>query len=302
MKAYIAIPTYNGGSIWEESAQKIREYAPVGTYVQIIDSGSKDNTVSIAKKYEFDVMHIDAKNFNHGGTRNLLVELHKDEFEIVIFLTQDAIPEPNFFEKITGVFSNAKIACAYGRQLPHYDANAISQHARYFNYREDGYISKFDDIPLMGLKTVFSSNSFSAYRISTFLELNGFPKNTILSEDMHYAAKSVLAGYSIAYVSDSIVRHSHNYNCLEEFKRYFDIGVFHADESWIRAKFGGAGGEGKRFIYSEFIFLLKNSPLSIPSSILHNILKILGYKLGQHYKFLPKKIVKNLSMHRKFWG
>ncbi|HCC6275953.1 TPA: rhamnosyltransferase, partial [Klebsiella pneumoniae] len=148
----------------------------------------------------------------------------------------------------------------------------------------------------------FTSNSFAAYRISTFIELEGFPDSTILSEDMFFAAKSIMTGYSVAYVSDAIVRHSHNYSTLEEFKRYFDIGVFQTDEPWIKQNFGGAGGEGKKFLVSEIRYLLKNNPIYIPVSAIHNFAKILGYKLGQNYKKIPISVIKNFSMHRRFWN
>ena len=71
------------------------------------------------------------------------------------------------------------------------------------------------------------SNSFSAYRISAFEKLGGFPSNTILCEDMYFTAKAVKAGFKVAYTTNAVVRHSHNYTPMEEFKRYFDIGVFH---------------------------------------------------------------------------
>ncbi|WP_446919828.1 glycosyltransferase family 2 protein, partial [Klebsiella pneumoniae] len=165
--------------------------------------------------------------------------------------TQDAIPEMHFIENISQAFDDPNVACAYGRQLPHEGANSLAKHARSFNYSSHGYVCGKENIPEMGIKTVFMSNSFSAYRLSIFQELGGFPSNTILCEDMYYAAKAVLAGYKIAYVPSAIVYHSHNYTPIEEFKRYFDIGVFHTDEQWIREKFGNAGGEGKKFIISE---------------------------------------------------
>lgn len=302
MRAYIAIPTYNGGKVWEKCAKSIKKYSPQDTFVQIIDSGSKDNTVEIAKKYGFHVKIINPQEFNHGGTRNYLVNIHKDEFDVVVFLTQDAIPEPDFYKNIVSVFADNTVSCAYGRQLPHDDANPISYHARKFNYRAESYIANIDSVGSMGLKAAFISNSFSAYRLNTFIELGGFPKNTILSEDMYFAAKSLLAGYKVVYSAEAKVRHSHNYSAIDEFKRYFDIGVFHADESWIRQKFGGAGGEGKKFIFSELKFLLKKAPFTIPRSAMHNFLKILGYKLGQNYKLLPPSVVKKLSMHKNFWS
>lgn len=62
---------------------------------------------------------------------------------------------------------------------------------------------------------------------------------------MFYAAKAILAGYQVAYAADAVVRHSHNYKPLEEFKRYFDIGVFHAQEKWIREKLVVLAGREK---------------------------------------------------------
>ncbi|EMN8354207.1 glycosyltransferase family 2 protein [Klebsiella pneumoniae] len=301
MKVFIGIPTFNGGKVWQKAAENIRKYSPPNTYVQVIDSGSTDDTVQIALKNGFNVVTINAKDFNHGKTRNDIVNLNKNNFDIVIFLTQDAIPEPDFINNIISVFEEPLVACAYGRQLPHLDANAISTHARYFNYPNKSYVSSKADISVMGLKTVFSSNSFAAYKIDIFEKLGGFPGNTILSEDMFFAAKSIMSGFKVAYVPSSKVRHSHNYSAIEEFKRYFDIGVFHATEKWIRKTFGGAGGEGKKFLYSEFKYLLKNQPSMIPQSMMNNMFKIIGYKLGQNYSKLPLILVKKCSMHKRFW-
>ncbi|EJD6309417.1 TPA: glycosyltransferase family 2 protein [Raoultella ornithinolytica] len=301
MRYYVAIPTYNGGEIWKTVVENIKKYAPADLFVHVIDSTSKDDTVSVADKSGFDVLTIAGKDFNHGGTRNQAVEKYIDLYDIVIFLTQDAIPQPNFIEEIISVFSDTSIACAYGRQLPHTDANPLAQHARKYSYPEKGYVCGKDDIPQMGLKTVFMSNSFSAYRLSTFKELGGFPSNTILCEDMFFTAKAVLSGYKVAYVAKAVVQHSHNYTPSEEFKRYFDIGVFHKDEPWIRENMGGAGGEGKRFVLSEIKFLLKRAPHWLPISCINNFMKILGYKLGQQYEKLPKKMIKSFSMHKRYW-
>ncbi|MBE9781092.1 glycosyltransferase, partial [Escherichia coli] len=90
MKYFIAIPTYNGGDIWREVVLNIQRHAPAGLQVQIIDSSSKDDTVSVARKEGFSIESIPSVDFNHGGTRNIAVSKHSDECDIVIFLTQDA--------------------------------------------------------------------------------------------------------------------------------------------------------------------------------------------------------------------
>lgn len=301
MKYYVAIPTYNGGETWHSVVANIKEYAPDNLFVHVVDSSSRDDTVQVAKDAVFDVMIIESSEFNHGGTRNLAIKNYVNQYDIVIFLTQDAIPQFGFIEKIIEVFKDERVACAYGRQLPHENANPIATHARYFNYPDKEYVCSKDNISEMGLKTVFMSNSFSAYRLSTFNQLNGFPSNTILCEDMYYTAKAVNSGYKVAYVSDAVVRHSHNYTLAEEFKRYFDIGVFHTDEPWIRRDFGGAKGEGKKFIISELRFLLRKYPLWIPIACINNFMKIAGYMLGQQYKKLPVKLTKAFSMHKRYW-
>ncbi|HDT6557959.1 glycosyltransferase family 2 protein [Raoultella ornithinolytica] len=301
MKYYIAIPTYNGGDIWHQVVENIKKYAPSDLFVHVIDSSSIDDTVSVAEEAGFNVLSIASSDFNHGNTRNQAIDNYIENYDIVIFLTQDAIPQSGFIESIVSVFSDENIVCAYGRQLPHDDASPLAQHARRFSYPEKGYICGKDDASVMGLKTVFMSNSFSAYRLSVFNKLGRFPSNTILCEDMFYTAKAILAGFKVAYVSDAIVYHSHNYSPIDEFKRYFDIGVFHTDEPWIRKNFGGAGGEGKKFIISELMYLLQKAPLWIPISCLNNFMKILGYKAGQRYKMLPTKLVKVCSMHKRYW-
>lgn len=92
MKYYIAIPTYNGGEIWRLAVANIEKYAPANLLVHVIDSTSKDDTVAIAEKAGFDVLTIAGSDFNHGGTRNQAVEKYIENYDVVIFLTQDAIP------------------------------------------------------------------------------------------------------------------------------------------------------------------------------------------------------------------
>jgi rhamnosyltransferase len=300
MKVSIVVPTYQGGNLWIESARAIKE-ASKNISVVIIDSSSKDDTVEIAKKNGFFVKSIDSKNFNHGGTRNYSLKFI-DDADFIVFLTQDAIlSDTNAITILLKAFDDPKVVAAYGRQLPHLDASPLAVHARYFNYDKKSYISDISSVSYLGLKTVFISNSFSAYRTSTYKQIGGFPENTILCEDMFFAAKAVLKGYKIAYVSDAKVHHSHNYSAFEEFRRYFDIGVFHQCEPWIRQSFGGAGGEGKKFLLSEFKYLLKHAPLWIPVACMNNLFKIIGYKMGQKYNLLPICVVKKMSMHKKFW-
>lgn len=134
------------------------------------------------------------------------------------------------------------------------------------------------------------------------MEVGGFPKHVIFAEDMYVAAKMLMAGWKVAYEGSACCRHSHNYTIGEEFRRYFDMGVFHAREPWIRQTFGGAGGEGLRYVKSELKYLGLSRLYLWPSSILRNACKLLAYKLGQKEHLLPFGIKRKLGMYKGYWN
>lgn len=298
----LCIPTHNASFLWQEWIRCYQQQTIKAEKVIVVDSSSTDQTVLLAEQAGFFVQKITKSDFNHGGTRNLAVELIGENCEIVVFMTQDALlAEPKSLENLLLPFSDPNVAAIYGRQLPHQDANPLAAHARLFNYPDQSRIKSRNDVVELGIKTAFMSNSFAAYRLSIFKELGGFPPHTILAEDMWLTAKILLAGYKVVYCAEAKVHHSHNYTLTQEFQRYFDTGVFQASEPWIQQTFGGAVGEGKRFVLSELAFLWKNAPIWIPKSLLATLCKYLGFKLGLHWRKLPIGLCKMCSMYNVYW-
>lgn len=303
MKTFsLMIPTLNGGDTLERLFSSIKVQTIQPQKILIIDSMSDDNTVNLAKKYDVAFLSIERKAFNHGGTRQMAVNYLKDS-DVIVFLTQDAYFANNTaLGKIVDCFENENVCAAYGRQLPHTDAGPLGAHARLFNYGALSHLKSLEDSKTLGIKVAFISNSFAAYRRESLNMVGGFPSNLILSEDTFVASKLLLQGKYIAYCSEATVYHSHDYNYQQEFKRYFDIGVFHAREAWIREAFGQAEGEGIKFVLSEWRYLLKNGFWwLIPSAIFRTGLKWIGYRLGLSESKLSVNIKRKLSMHRQFW-
>jgi rhamnosyltransferase len=302
MNFAVIIPTYNGGAVFKECLESISKQSIRPEKILVIDSSSKDNTVELASEYTDFIKVIPSSEFNHGGTRNMGARLVSDA-EFIIFLTQDAIlNSPTEFESLLAFFNSDKqIAAVCGRQLPHTTANPLARHARWYNYPQTSIVKTAEDIPVLGIKAAFMSNSFAAYRTAELLDIGGFPLDTILAEDMYVAAKFLLKGHKVGYCAEACVRHSHNYTPVEEFKRYFDTGVFHSQEKWIRQKFGVLSGEGKKFVFSELNYLLKTNPLWIPLSLLNTIAKLMGFKLGLRWNVFPKSWLPGLSMYKSYW-
>lgn len=301
LKVACVIPVYNGKSDLLRLLDSLDQQTAAFD-ILVVDSSSNDGSQQLAFERVDKVVVIDTKDFNHGGTRQKMINEHS-EYDVFVFLTQDAYLEDAFaIENIIIYLENSAVGAVCGRQLPHHDATLLAAHARLFNYPTNTIYKSLKDAPVLGIKTPFMSNSFAAYRREALIEIGGFPNDVILSEDMYATAKMLMAGYSVVYAGNARCRHSHNYTMLEEFRRYFDIGVFHAEQPWIRDVFGGAGGEGFKYVKSELRFLELKRFYLWPSCFIRNALKLLGYKLGQRSERIPVAINKKLSMHSRHWA
>ncbi len=298
----IIIPTYNASkhlpSLLESlQSQTIKDYELI-----IIDSSSTDNTIEIADSYHARIIKIDKEKFDHGGTRTSAAKNAKGE--ILIFLSQDSVFfDEHSLKNITNPFeSDESIAAVFGRQLPDKNASIFAQHLRLFNYTENSYINELSDKNKHGLRTIFLSNSFSAFRKTALEEIGFFKEGLIFGEDTYAAAKLLLNKKKIAYDSSAKVYHSHNYTIGQDFRRYFDMGVFHQKENWLLKEFGKAEGQGIKYIKSEFAFIKKNKRLDLlPEFVLRIFAKYFGYKLGRHYTLWPKSLNKKMSLNSSWW-
>ncbi len=107
----------------------------------------------------------------------------------------------------------------------------------------------------------------------------------MFGEDSYAVGKLLQKEYKVAYIADSKVYHSHNYTILEDYKRYFEIGVFHKTESWLLEEFGKAEGEGMKYIKSGIGYILKsNQKYFLLEFFIRIFVKYLGYKLGKNQR------------------
>lgn len=254
------------------------------------------------EKYKnIEIHHISAHEFDHARTRAKAVSYSKAD--IFVCMTQDAIPEDETLLEhlVAALTQDMKIAAAYARQLPAKDCREIEKYTRSFNYPEQSVIKYKSDLQTMGIKTFFCSNVCAAYNRNIYDMLGGFGKRAIFNEDMILAGKAVFAEYAIAYAADAKVIHSHNYTCMQQFHRNFDLGVSQADHPEL---FGVVSSE------SEGIALVKKTiqhlcaikqKKMIPYLILSSGFKYMGYQLGVRYQHLPMRLVKACSMNKRYW-
>ena len=297
----VIVPTLNAGNRWVDWIQSLQSAGVVSDDVYIVDSGSSDGTAELSKKAGFNVEIIDKRTFNHGGTRQR-VFARLSGYEFVVYLTQDAfLHDDNALYELFMPFRDECVGAVCGRQLPNINAGPIEAHARLFNYPDVAFVRSLEDRSRFGLKAAFLSNSFTAYRVSALQEVGGFPNDVISTEDMYVATKMLLAGWKIAYAPQACVYHSHNYTYLQELRRYFDLGVFHSREPWIREELGEPEGEGVRFIRSEWNYLFKHAWWKIPESVVRSFTKYFGYRLGLLEVKLPIWVKRKLTANPLYY-
>jgi len=298
---FVVVPTLNAAKDWPRLTTPLLG-SVTADRVLILDSSSTDETASLATAAGFRLHAIARSEFNHGGTRQLAAELLPDA-EILVFLTQDIeLAQSDDINRLLEAFIDPTVAAAFGRQLPRRGATPSEAHARLYNYPAQSGVRTLASREQLGFKAVFISNSFAAYRRDALIAVGGFPRDVIFGEDTITAARLLLAGWKIAYVADAKVYHSHSYTWKQEFKRYFDIGVLHQRESWMLREFGGAGGEGGRFVRSELRYLWPRSWWLIPSALIRTAAKLIGYRLGRIESRLSVGSKRSLSMNRQFWN
>lgn len=298
----IIIPVRNGGARWQQAGGALRAALPDPRVVVVVDSGSTDGSDRVALDSGFELERIDPRTFNHGSTRQRAVERHCAGCEVAVFMTQDAVVEgPETLTELLASFSDPSVGAAYGRQLPHPGAGPFEAHMALFNYGPASETRSLADIPRLGLKTAYLSNSFAAYRLAALRACGGFPSHLILGEDTCVAAKMLQSGWKIRYGAEARVRHSHAYSIRQEARRYFDFGVLHAQLPELIRHFGGAEGEGARFLASELRHVAIHAPGLLPMVAARNAGKYLCYRLGRMYRYLPAGLCRRLSMTEAYW-
>lgn len=299
----IIIPVLNGASTLPEFfAALCMQDISVGE-ILVGDSESDDSSVEICRNNGARIISIPRGEFDHGGTRTLLAK--EAVGDILVFCTQDAImgATTSLRNLVEPLQNDSSLCCSYGRQLPSPGATLLAAHLRHFNYPEQSEKRTFADRSRLGLKTVFISNSFAAYKKERLAAAGYFKNGLIFGEDTCTLGRLIEAGEAVYYAAEATVYHSHNYNLKEEFKRSFDIGVLHSSEAWLLQTFGKAEGLGKAYVRSAFKRIVTQRKYAIlPDWLLRNAAKFTGYKLGRNYKNMSRKRCAKLSMNGSWWN
>ena len=299
MRIALIIPTKNAGKGFPSLIEKLRDQQLPLDMITVFDSASQDDTDKQARNMGVRVVCVAPGDFNHGATREVARKMI--DAEIVVFMTQDAIPIDNLLiSKLVEPIIAGKASISYARQVSREGADIFEVFPRMFNYPLQSQIRGIDDADKYGVYTFFNSDSCAAYLNSALDDIGGF-QSTLTSEDFFAAARLLQKGHKICYAAEAVVRHSHSYTLGEEFKRYFDTGYVRAENPWVQNIVGQAESRGMEYFRALLRELLLNSPWLIPYAVLNTFVKLAGYRAGFWSFNAPTWWKKLLSSQPYYW-
>ncbi|MBJ7329681.1 MAG: glycosyltransferase [Solirubrobacteraceae bacterium] len=185
--------------------------------VVVVDSGSQDGSVAIARTAGASIVEIDPADFGHGRTRNLAAE--RATGDVLIFLTQDATPVPGWLSAhLEALELDPRVGVSFGPHLPRPDtspmiARELTEFFGGFSAGGAPALQGAGDEP-------FLSNVNAAYTRACWDEIRF--RDVAYSEDQAFGRDALAAGWLKAYHPGAAVLHAHDYGPIEFMRRYFD--------------------------------------------------------------------------------
>lgn len=295
----IVIPVLNAAEHLPLLARLFQAQKPAPPLeVVLVDSGSTDDTVALAKRLGFLTTTISP--FSHGGARNLGVRMARGD--LVVFLTQDAEPaNERWLCQLTAPFRDPQVAGVYGRQLPRPDATPLECLflAQRFPAGETQTRCYSAEIPI-GYEEAFFSNVNAAVRRSVLLE-NPFDETLLMCEDQQFSRDALRLGCAVTYAPDAQVIHSHNYSMRRYFQRYFDSIVALRQVFGRRFGLGTTSRLGRFYIAQEARTILLNHPGFLFRYVALTLVRIAATLCAFAEPCLPRRICRALSLHKAHW-
>lgn len=206
----IIIRTLNEGRYLDQLLKAIsQQVCEFSHEVVVIDSGSTDDTLSIAQKYSSRILHINREDFSFGRSLNRACQASFGKY--LILISGHCIPKDNLWmQNLVEPLHRGHVDYVYGRQ--------IGGPATYWSESQifDKYFPSISAIPQTGF---YCNNANSAIKRESW-DLYQFDEELTGLEDMHLAKRLVAAGGLVGYVAEACVFHLHHESWTQIQRRF----------------------------------------------------------------------------------
>ena len=175
----------------------------------LVDSGSTDATVAIARRYPVKVVHIRPEEFTFGRSLNLGISHARGEF--IVMASAHVYPVyPDWLERLLAPFDDPKVALTYGKQRGDHRTK-FSEHQIFARW--------FPESTNLRQEHPFCNNANAAIRRALW-EQHPYDETLTGLEDLAWAHWALAQGYYLAYVAEAEIIHVHEETPRKVFNRY----------------------------------------------------------------------------------
>jgi rhamnosyltransferase len=211
MKVSIVIRTLNEGKYLGELLKSV-ESQEIGTWiceVIVVDSGSTDDTLSIAQKHDCKIVHITKEEFSFG--RSLNIGCKGATGEALIIISGHCVPTNNkWIYNLCKPLEDGHAEYTYGRQIG--GPESYYSECRIF----EKYYPQKSIVPQLGF---YCNNANSAILKSAWQQYF-FDEDLTGLEDMELSQRLVEDGGKVAYIAEACVYHYHNETWAQVKRRF----------------------------------------------------------------------------------
>jgi len=177
--------------------------------IVIIDSGSTDKTLTIARSFNSNITHIKKSEFTFGRSLNMGSEFATGE--IIVYISGHCIPEnDSWLKRLITPIRDGIAGYSYGRQIG-YETTKYSERRLF-----EKYFPPKSKIPQ---KDFFCNNANAAISRKVWSE-NQFDEQVTGLEDMELAKRYCQLGGQVAYVAEAAIFHIHDERWSQTRRRY----------------------------------------------------------------------------------
>lgn len=222
----IVVPTRNGASTLPALFDALAsQQDSAARELIIVDSGSTDGTLDLARAAAAHVIEIAPRRFNHGTARNVGIGRAAGRF--VVLTVQDARPLTRDWltHLLAPLRQDVAVAGTFARQVTRPEASAIARAQlshwvasqttpRVVTLAPDTFaqLSPADRLARCAFDNVCSAIRRAVWEIAPF-------QPTPIAEDLEWSRNVLLSGHAIAYAPDAVVEHSHDRGARYELAR-----------------------------------------------------------------------------------
>lgn len=209
MKCSIIIRAYNEARHIARLLVGIEQQTLTPHEIVLVDSGSTDNTVEIARKFGVRLVHIDKRDFTFGRALNLGCAAATGD--ILVVVSAHVYPRHRrWLAELVAPFTDPRVSLSYGKQRGD-ERNHYSEHQIFAKW--------FPNVPALPQTSYFCNNANAAVRRDAWLE-RPYDESLTGLEDLDWARKAQEAGEWIAYAADAEIIHVHEESWGQVRNRY----------------------------------------------------------------------------------